>query len=377
MDEIEIDSSGNMATQIDTIMADIAPHASEKRGGSPVQATEAKRNKTDEQDAEDERRRRRHAEAEEEKKLSMPWLYETEKPVSEPPDINYRKIILDDQERIDLLLAKKKQAEKPLHYLHFKERCAIYQESDIWVEWKVLREYRGWVNHMLGNAVQNRDTKRFDFFADLKDVVDDHFQELDAEDNVAHHEILVCKHTRRLKEKGPDQFYSMFGGASWYYYDPEDSQWRPEPSQGGQLYEQRKLQWQERALSAPEQRYYDSVQNQFYVFDKTKQQWFGEGTIYSEGDASSFRFDEDRQQWIPDDIHRKGIKGQRDRMLASTARSKAAQTRKQHEDKTAQNHKSGGRSTTNNDATSPASNMDIQAEVDAQLAADSNRLAEA
>lgn len=362
-----------MATEIDTIMGDIAPHASEKRGGSPIQAIEAKRNKTNEQDAEDERRRRRQAEAEEEKRLRMPWLYETDKPISEPPDINYRKIILDDQERIDLLLAKKKRADNPLH---FTERCAIYQESDIWVEWKLLREYRGWVNHMLGNAVHNRDTKGFDFFADLKIVVDDHFQELDAEDNVAHHEILICRHTRRLKEKGPDQFYSMFSGASWYYYDSKDSQWHPEPSQGGQLYEQRKLQWQERALSAPEQRYYDCVQNQFYVFDKTRQQWLEEGTIYSEGDASSFRFDEDRQQWIPDDIHRKGVKGQRDRMLASAVRSKAAQIQKQHEDKAAQNRHNGGGSTKNNDATSPASSMDIQAEVDAQLATDSNRLAE-
>lgn len=33
-------------------------------------------------------------------KITQPWLYETQKPPAEPPDINYRLLIIQDQEML-------------------------------------------------------------------------------------------------------------------------------------------------------------------------------------------------------------------------------------------------------------------------------------
>ena len=48
-------------------------------------------------------------------RVERPWLFETYKPMTEPPDISYRKLILKDLEGIDRLFYDEG--------LHFTERC--------------------------------------------------------------------------------------------------------------------------------------------------------------------------------------------------------------------------------------------------------------
>lgn len=38
------------------------------------------------------------------KRISKPWMYETHYPMTQPPDINYRRIILTDQVNLEDLL---------------------------------------------------------------------------------------------------------------------------------------------------------------------------------------------------------------------------------------------------------------------------------
>lgn len=72
-------------------------------------------------------RRRRSAEEERIHKIKTPWLYETQNPMADPPDINFRKAYFMDQDSIDTLLG-------PDDGVHFTERCVKYQGLDLWVK---------------------------------------------------------------------------------------------------------------------------------------------------------------------------------------------------------------------------------------------------
>ena len=49
------------------------------------------------------------------RRFEKPWLYDTGKRASDPPDINYTMLIYNDQETIDHLLKKEG--------LHYSQRC--------------------------------------------------------------------------------------------------------------------------------------------------------------------------------------------------------------------------------------------------------------
>lgn len=90
--------------------------------------------------------------------LTKPWLFETQNSREDPPDINYREIILDDQETIDYLL-------KADSNMHFGERCLEYQRQDVWVESEVLHEYKSWAIAM---STGSTDECRTEFFSGLQ-----------------------------------------------------------------------------------------------------------------------------------------------------------------------------------------------------------------
>lgn len=58
-------------------------------------------------------------------KMRTPWLYETQTPMTDPPNINYRKIIIEYQENCDWLL-KDRRIHLP------KDAKGISSETSIW-----------------------------------------------------------------------------------------------------------------------------------------------------------------------------------------------------------------------------------------------------
>lgn len=123
---------------------------------------------------------RRREEQDKRERIEKPWLYETQKPMSEPPDINYRKLILYDQESIDQLLEDEN--------LHFTERCLRYQEHDVWIEGPsfvqgsgILKQYKKWCEHMLNDARALGDGAREKFFEDLFNALQEDNDEVDEE----------------------------------------------------------------------------------------------------------------------------------------------------------------------------------------------------
>lgn len=77
-----------------------------------------------------ERKRPKRLKEEEElrqEKIRYPWRYKTEKPMTEPPDINYRRNLYEDQTMIDILFRRN---------IHFTHRCLEYQRHDGEVEWR-------------------------------------------------------------------------------------------------------------------------------------------------------------------------------------------------------------------------------------------------
>lgn len=75
--------------------------------------------------------------------------------MTEPPDNNLRRTIVNDQEAIDLLLDEG---------LHFKERCLRYETQNVRVEYRLLSEYKCWTHSMLQDAVKRGDSARMEFF---------------------------------------------------------------------------------------------------------------------------------------------------------------------------------------------------------------------
>lgn len=96
-------------------------------------------------------------------KIKKPWLYDSQKPMSDPPGINYRNLILADQEQIESLLENES--------LHFTERCLNYQRQDINVEGDILFDYRDWTKYMLEDAGTSGNQAREKLFWKLSETV--------------------------------------------------------------------------------------------------------------------------------------------------------------------------------------------------------------
>ena len=69
-------------------------------------------------------------------KIEHPWIYDTDIPTAEPPDINYKNLIRGDQKEIDDLLED--------DGIHFTERCLRYQALDVELKEALLGEYGAW-----------------------------------------------------------------------------------------------------------------------------------------------------------------------------------------------------------------------------------------
>lgn len=96
---------------------------------------------------------RRHEEEEEkrEAQVKKPWLYETESPITCPPYINYRRLILEDQERIDRRLEDLS--------IHFTQMCEKYRHYDTWLYFMKKAEGGGWTKAIDALSIKVRQYK--------------------------------------------------------------------------------------------------------------------------------------------------------------------------------------------------------------------------
>ena len=89
------------------------------------------------------------------KKIERPSLSGTSKPITEPPDIIFRRPIIKHKDEIDRLLT--------CQTIHFRQRCLDYEREDACLELKVLLEYGDWARSMLIHALA-RERNRQGFF---------------------------------------------------------------------------------------------------------------------------------------------------------------------------------------------------------------------
>lgn len=96
------------------------PNKSVKRSESPLQSPDSRRRKINEAEGWENQRLAAWRDDWSKKRVEdkEPWKHENDNLISEPPDNNYKHIIVDDQEKIDELLAD--------HKLHFAVSCRRY-----------------------------------------------------------------------------------------------------------------------------------------------------------------------------------------------------------------------------------------------------------
>ena len=113
---------------------------------------------------------RRHQKAEEERidRIKQPWLYEIKTPITDPPDINYRTLIIDDQETIDELLENRA--------IHFVERIEEYRRQDTSLEVEILGKYQAWIQSMKDHGANIGNKAHEDFLQGLQDEVEEDFR---------------------------------------------------------------------------------------------------------------------------------------------------------------------------------------------------------
>lgn len=355
-----------MATMADTTMGE-AQVANDKREGSPLEQPEEKRRKAaaeltweelkrmDYNKMNAEEKDKWREEYKKDERLRHPWWDETDRLWSEPPDINYRRIILYDQEVIERLFEDKN--------LHFTERCLRYQQEDVNLECNVLVEYLRWIREMLKNKNQDQGPKSF--LDGLWSFVIEDFEVVRAEDDNNHHQTNARMHTRRLQEKGPTQFYCEWK-RGWFYYDLEGGKWHKEPSEAGAEYKLRREEWRKEALSKAERRYYDCVERRFYRLHQEEGVWVGEQQTYAAHDSWSFEYDREKRQWYPNKYLKEILRERAAEMAANDQKAKEPPA------EAADHEEVEGQSScgVNEDPASPSSSVDIQAELDAQLATD-------
>lgn len=126
------------------------------------------------------------------KRVSKPWLYETNFPLNQPPDINYRRSILTDQANLEGILQN--------DHITFKERYLRYAMQDKSLEQIILEYHRDWAAVMLSNAQKGNDLEREEFFGELWEVLVEDKKELADEGVVAENNFWTQKRHRVARE---------------------------------------------------------------------------------------------------------------------------------------------------------------------------------
>lgn len=230
-------------------------------------------------------------------RIKKPWKYETGRLIAEPPDINYRQIILDDQESIKLLFENTE--------LHFTERCLRYQTLDILVEDKLIMEYLDWNTEMMYIGKQETWTKRERAFNEgLKAALTEDEKEVVDEINQLQHETGMREAQKARQRHGQHEFFHMHDQC-WYFYDKNIGQWQEEPREEGVKCETRRAQWREESLCKPEQRYFDCVKGRFYEYSLSDGLWHAQWPPFERWQAMFFKWDIAGRQWrVPDNALR-------------------------------------------------------------------------
>lgn len=89
--------------------------------------------------------------------------------VAEPPDLDYRRMIADDQKNIDWILSD--------HDRHFEKRYLMYKYLDTDVEYSMMTKYSHWVVGKQGQAMDAKDERQAEFYSDLPEVVEEELRE--------------------------------------------------------------------------------------------------------------------------------------------------------------------------------------------------------
>lgn len=173
----------------------------------------------------EEERKQYKAELDELHKITRPWCFETGRSLAELPDINYRKIILDDQESLEQLLVPGRH--------HFQEKCLLYQKYDVELEVNLLFAYKTWCGAMKTSSKAGNAEEREDFFRslrsslleDVKDVCNELWRHW-------HDEDMRRGITSSAVNEGSGRFFHMHHRC-WFYYDEKDDAWRREPGEEG------------------------------------------------------------------------------------------------------------------------------------------------
>lgn len=93
--------------------------------------------------------------------------------LAEPPDISMTRIIVDDQEKLDELLAD--------HSLNPADRCAMYKVHDRWLEYHIFEEHYLWLVNEKGlchdtpTEVRFYEQYRQDIYEDLRHAFSAYF----------------------------------------------------------------------------------------------------------------------------------------------------------------------------------------------------------
>lgn len=120
-------------------------------------------------------------------RAKWPERFETWKPMTEPPDINLKRLIMHDEKEIEKLFEDQN--------LHFTERCLRYATRDVILEQEVLGEYERWIKAMNQDSKKTGDQARGTFFEELSKVVKEHQRELSDE-----REVHVAASSERLRQ---------------------------------------------------------------------------------------------------------------------------------------------------------------------------------
>lgn len=120
-------------------------------------------------------------------RAKWPERFETWKPMTEPPDINLKRLIMHDEKEIEKLFEDQN--------LHFTERCLRYATRDVMLEQEVLGQYERWIKAMIQDSEMTGDRAREAFFEDISKVVKEHQTELSDE-----REVHVAASNERLRQ---------------------------------------------------------------------------------------------------------------------------------------------------------------------------------
>lgn len=103
-------------------------------------------------------------------RIAAPRLYETERPMYEPPHVNYKPTIDSDQLYMKVLFGD--------HSLHFNERCIKYERYDAGMQLGLVFEYWKWITRMVKDATRKENHERRIFFGGLCEAISEDWDEV-------------------------------------------------------------------------------------------------------------------------------------------------------------------------------------------------------